>query len=237
MSLQNVTGNKKKKLHNELTQLDRQLLIYEIFYFCESISYEEITSRIPIGIRMIQRDVDDLMAAGLITVRYDKSWKAYVHVDEKKDTVNARIENFSAKKKQHIERLARIGKLMLELESDDVEEFNWENWWEDDEQPFDRSKYRSCREYYFSMFPNATLRMMQHDFDELCRIGYPITYIREIDMYEKFDLENVFEVGLRNDFGVRMVDGKLVLTGECERETDGLAMLWEEYKSYIEEKS
>jgi hypothetical protein len=87
------------------------------------------------------------------------------------------------------------------------------------------------------MFPNATLRMMQHDFDELCRIGYPITYIREIDMYEKFDLENVFGIGVREDFGVRMVDGKLVLTEGFERQTDGLADHWEEYKDYIEEKS
>jgi hypothetical protein len=237
MSLQNVTGNKRKKLHNELTQLDRQLLIYEIFYFCDSVCYEEITNRIPIGIRMIQRDVDDLMAAGLIAVRYDKSSKAYVHVDERKDTVSARIDNFSAKKKQHIERLSRIGKMMFELENDDVAEFHDENWWDEEEQPFDRSRYRSCREYYFLMFPNATLRMMQHDFEELCRIGYPISYVREIDMYEKFDLEDVFGTGLREDFGVRPVGGKLVITGDCERETDGLANRWEDYKAYIEEES
>jgi hypothetical protein len=235
MSLQNVTGNKRKKLHNELTQLDRQLLIYEIFYFCESVSYEEITNRIPIGIRMIQRDVDDLMAAGLIKVRYDKSLKAYVRVEEKKDTVSARIDNFSAKKKQHIERLSRIGKLMFELENDDVAEFHDENWWDEEEQPFDRSRYRSCREYYFLMFPNATLRMMQHDFDELCRIGYPISYVREIDMYEKFDFEDVFGTGLRMDFGVRPVGGKLVITGGCERETDRLASRWEDYKDYYDE--
>jgi hypothetical protein len=56
-------------------------------------------------------------------------------------------------------------------------------------------------------------------------------------MYEKFDLENVFGIGVREDFGVRMVDGKLVLTEGFERQTDGLADHWEEYKDYIEEKS
>ena len=224
MSLDNLQGKKRHKPNNQLTQLDRQLLIYEIFYFCQEISFEEIRSRIPIDIRTMQRDIADLTAAGLISVRYAKDVNAYVHVPIKENPPTDKKAEYSIKKQQHIERLARIGKLMFELKSDEVAEFS--NYGE----TFDRSKYRSCREYYFEMFPEATPRMMQHDFEELRRIGYRIDYIREIDMYEMYVTGNI-----REDFGIREVDGILLLTEGFELDKDGLWMDWEAYKWDIEE--
>jgi hypothetical protein len=229
MSLQDLQGKKKDKLHNQLTQLDRQLLIYEIFYFCKEICYKEITDRIPeLGVRMIQRDVTDLKAADLINVRYDRDLKAYVHLKKRKDVKEKQVE-YSEKKKKHLEQLARIGKLMFEMESDNVVDDFWGA--EKEEFIFDRSKYRSCKDCYFEMFPDATLRMMQHDFEELRRIGYPVIYVRELDLYEQFDLDDVFH-GVRNDFGVRLVDGQLVMIEGYEHYTNNLANEWDAFKRF-----
>jgi predicted DNA-binding transcriptional regulator YafY len=104
MPLQNIQGKRKDKPKNQLTQLDRQLLIYEIFYFSEEISYKEITDRIPtLGVRMIQRDVADLQAAGLIYVKYDRDANAYVHVKKRED-VQEKPKEYSEKKKKHLEQ-------------------------------------------------------------------------------------------------------------------------------------
>jgi hypothetical protein len=225
MSIQDLQGKKKDKPHNQLTQLDRQLLIYEIFYFCKEICYKEITDRIPaLGVRMIQRDVADLKAAGLINVRYNRDVNAYVHV-KKRENDQEKQEEYSEKKKKHLEQLARIGKLMFEMESDNAADDLWGA--DKEEFTFERSKYRSCKDCYFEMFPDATLRMMQHDFEELRRIGYPVIYVRELDLYEQFYADD-----LRNDFGVRLVDGKLVIIEGYEHETNNLAMEWDNFKTF-----
>ncbi len=43
----------------ELSKIERQLLLYEIFLHCEVTEFAEITSRLPINKRMIQRDIVD----------------------------------------------------------------------------------------------------------------------------------------------------------------------------------
>ena len=41
----------------ELSQTDRQLLLYDIFFRSQQVEYEDITSRLPIGKKMVQRDI------------------------------------------------------------------------------------------------------------------------------------------------------------------------------------
>ena len=62
----------------KLTSTDRQLLLYDIFRNCEQVSYEERTVRLPIGRKMIQRDIGTLTDAGLICVKYSRKAKAYI---------------------------------------------------------------------------------------------------------------------------------------------------------------
>lgn len=41
----------------ELSQTDRQLLLYDIFFRSQQVEYEDITSRLPISKKMVQRDI------------------------------------------------------------------------------------------------------------------------------------------------------------------------------------
>ena len=41
--------------NDRLTSTERQLLLYDIFRRCQQISYEEITTRLPLGRKMVQR--------------------------------------------------------------------------------------------------------------------------------------------------------------------------------------
>lgn len=63
----------------QLNPTARQLLLYDIFKGSEEVTYEDITSRLPIGKKMVQRDVKILTDAGLIRIRYSKKNKSYVH--------------------------------------------------------------------------------------------------------------------------------------------------------------
>ena len=56
----------------ELSQTDRQLLLYDIFFRSQQVEYEDITSRLPVGKKMVQRDIKTLTDAGLIRIKYSK---------------------------------------------------------------------------------------------------------------------------------------------------------------------
>lgn len=55
-----------------LIPTERQLLLYDIFIGSEQVEYEDITSRLPIGRKMVQRDIKALTDAGLIRIKYSK---------------------------------------------------------------------------------------------------------------------------------------------------------------------
>ena len=103
----------------ELSKIERQLLLYEIFLHCEVTEFAEITSRLPINKRMIQRDIVDLREAGLVDVVYSKKERGYV----KKDTPRFH-EHAAGKRRQSLKRLYRLGTLMTELENEDIAD--WE---------------------------------------------------------------------------------------------------------------
>ena len=63
----------------ELSQVERQLLLYELFLFDEeSVIRELIKHCIPIPVRMLQRDPMHLTDAGLICVRFSQKEAAYI---------------------------------------------------------------------------------------------------------------------------------------------------------------
>lgn len=57
----------------ELIPTERQLLLNDIFKGSLQVEYEDITSRPPIGKKMVQRDIKILTDAGLIRIKYSKN--------------------------------------------------------------------------------------------------------------------------------------------------------------------
>ena len=175
----------------ELTKTDRQLLLYDIFRGSRQIAFEDITSRLPVNKKMIQRDMKDLTAAGLICVRYSRKEGAYI-----KDTENPLILDESIKGKRHIHltKLRRIGILMDQLYMDTDSDY-WD----------DKDDYFSCKKCYYQLFPDSTERMRQRDFAQLNRIGYWIRYDNYDRRYKMWGSND-----LREDFGVYKENGKLM---------------------------
>ena len=63
----------------ELTPTDRQLLLYDIFKGSQQVELADITSRLPMGRKMIQRDMKTLVDAGLMEVCYCAKQKGQPH--------------------------------------------------------------------------------------------------------------------------------------------------------------
>lgn len=174
----------------QLTSTDRQLLLYDIFRCCEQISYEEITVRLPVGKKMIQRDIGALTDAGLICVKYSRKAKAYFHSEQPP----VFCKDAKGKRYAHLKKIKRIATLMTELETDE------NSCYEDDGDDYD-----SCKKCYYELVPDANEKMRQRDFVQLNRIGYRIRYDNTERRYKMWS-----GVELREDFGVYRENGKLM---------------------------
>lgn len=202
-----------------LTKLERQLLMYDIFYHCTVIEFVEITNLLPINKKMIERDVKDLTDAGLISVTFSKKENGYIHSGEPKFCETETNE----RRKEHLTRLARLATLMRELDS------NWSDEHEedlellarggDDEDPdlleyLEETKddYYTAVESYYEIFPDLPEDAWKQDFEVLENIGYTF-YRTERGNYRTGEMFNHYYCGqmLLEDFGVRRrEDGKLV---------------------------
>lgn len=176
----------------ELSQVERQLLLYELFLFNEeSVTRELIKRCIPISDRMLQRDLKHLTEAGLICVHYSKKEAAYIqHHSEARFNPN----NVTGRRLLYLKRLCRIGLLMRELGNDPL----------DEDEIFDNKKLKSIKKNYEELFPEIPDRTRQRDFTVLRNIGYPIKYIREYRYYNAWDYTE-----FRDDFGLFWEDGVL----------------------------
>lgn len=177
----------------KLSKTERQLLLYDIFFHCQVTEYEDIYSRLPISQRMIQRDIIDLADAGLIRVSYSRQAGGYIEAGEA-----AFDENAVGKRHDHLKRLNRLGRLMRELDNEDVAQ--WEKEFDDETQERITAKVS-----YRMLFPGCSERTRQRDFETLCRIGYKVRY----DNAEHYYQTDFHEEGLREDFGVFRKDGHL----------------------------
>lgn len=175
----------------ELIPTERQLLLYDIFKGSLQVEYEDITSRLPIGKKMVQRDIKILTDAGLIRIKYSKKEKAYIHDSEHSPSFN---DNVKGKYRIHLMKLRRIATLMNELYMDT------RSYYEED-----GDAYYSCKTCYYELFPEANERMRQRDFKHLNNIGYTVTYNNYERRYKMWD-----GCYLREDFGVFLQDGKLM---------------------------
>ena len=177
-----------------LSQVERQLLLYELFIFNrELVSKKLIKNCLLISDRMMQRDIQHLTEAGLISVKYSRAEKAYIqHPEEAVFNPNGATGRWLL----HLERLNRIGTLMRELDNDNI----------DEDEIFDRTKLKSIKQSYEELYPGIPDRTRQRDFDVLRNIGYPIQYIRQ---YRYYNAWNWDFVQFRDDFGVYRENGVL----------------------------
>ena len=102
----------------ELNQIERQLILYDVFISLEEVTYGDIRFALPkVEKRTLQRDIKDLKDAGLICVSYSKERKAYIHLEmEQEENESKNInekDGISKKKKQHLVRLQRVTKCEL----------------------------------------------------------------------------------------------------------------------------
>ena len=176
----------------EIKQIERQLIIYDVFRYFEEVTFRDIEFVLPgLGKRMIQRDIRDLTDAGLIRVSYDRAKQAYVSPEDETDLSEAVAEekcreeickSEMAKKEKHYYRLRRLAFCMkLTYCADPVKE-------------------------YFEEFPEATERMRLRDFEVLRRIGYEAGYSREC---EGIIVDNNY-ANPYDGYGVSRKDGRLV---------------------------
>ena len=177
----------------QLKQIERQLILYDIFQQNnEDTRLSTIMHHLPgLNVRTLQRDIRDLTDAGLLQVYFSRDKNAYINYDEYRDIscysegIQKRItkkrelagenEDVSVKKKEHLERLKRLTKLM----SCEV--------------------YEKAVELYFELFPEATERMRKRDFEVLRHIGFYAGFDSEENKYVLYRDERY---GIDNDYGV-----------------------------------
>ena len=176
-----------------LKQIERQLILYDIFQQNdEDTRLSTIMFHLPgMNMRTLQRDIKDLTDAGLLQVYFSRDKNAYINYDEYRDIscysegIQKRItkkrkiagenEDVSPKKKEHLERLKRLTKLM----SCEV--------------------YEKAVELYFELFPDATERMRKRDFEVLRHIGFYAGFDSEQNAYVIYRDE---AYGIDNDYGI-----------------------------------
>ncbi len=185
----------------KLKQIERQLILYDIFQQNdEDTRLSTIRFHLPgINMRTLQRDIRDLMDAGLIQVYFSRDKNAYINYDEYKDVsdysegIQKRIakkrkkagetKEVSPRKQEHLERLKRLTKLM------------------------GYEVYGKAEELYFKLFPEATERMRKRDFEVLRHIGFYAGFDKDENGYVIYRMEGY---GIDNDYGVRFRNGKMM---------------------------
>ena len=100
-----------------MEKIERQLRLYELVCGYAITSFEAIEEEFPnSGRRMIQRDLRDLKDAGLVSVNYVRKAQGYVK-EKQRPKFN---EDTEPRRKAHLKRLNRIGRLMSELYNEDI---------------------------------------------------------------------------------------------------------------------
>lgn len=166
----------------ELGQIERQLIVYDVFLTFDQITYGDIRFVLEkFERRTLQRDIRDLIDAGLLLVKYNKRENAYEHMGDPTGEINYR-NGISNKKIQHLKRLQRLaGCMTLISESDPVGT-------------------------YFKMFPQASERMRQRDFETPRNIGFEAGYNRH---YKNFEVINNMN-GPYDGYGIFIENGKMM---------------------------
>ena len=166
-------------MEEKMPRIERQLRLYELVCGYAITSFEAIEKEFPnSGRRMIQRDLRDLKDAGLVSVNYVRKAQGYVK-EKQRPEFN---EDTEPRRKAHLKRLNRIGRLMRELYNEDIP--LWEK--KDNEEEGDVRDYVTSKDSYNELFPGLSERTRQRDFEVLRNIGYDVSYDHQ-DHYFRLD--------------------------------------------------
>ena len=194
---------------NKLSKMTRQLKLYYILNEYRLASPKELMLELGIkNRRMLERDLKDLRASGLMDAQYDRKMKIYYIEDASFD------ETTDGPRRAHLLRLLRLGTLIDQLSMTDY--FNIEYYEdalkdyqeikttmkehpatsqeerEDMMEELEDAKERvkdladSLREFdlvgeYYELFPESNERTRQRDFEEINRIpGFHLYYDKRL---------------------------------------------------------
>ncbi|MCI9592027.1 MAG: hypothetical protein HFG42_16080 [Lachnospiraceae bacterium] len=151
----------------KLTKLERQLKLYEILLPCAIAEFTAVCQVYPYNKRLLQRDLADLRDGGLVAVKYSRKGKGYV-----KTGIPEFKEDVPPRRKAHLRRLNRLGRLMSELANEDIP-----LWMKKDNQTDGCVKeYVTAKDCYQELFPGLSERTRQRDFEMLQKLGHQIFY-------------------------------------------------------------
>ena len=159
------------------TKTQRQLLLYEIIYTNHEIIVDELMRRLKVSKKTIQRDIEDLTAAGLIKLVYSRKDNSYTR-ESATDVIS---EPEGTHRYAHLKKLRRLTMFMKELS--EASDYGYDE------------KY-NCRERYFELFPDVSERTRMRDYEILDKIGYTIRW----DEYEKRHIVQGFLYQGREEF-------------------------------------
>ncbi|MCH5267491.1 MAG: hypothetical protein J1E62_04020 [Lachnospiraceae bacterium] len=143
---------------------NRILILFRLFYYCETVSYNLIKEYFPevekeAGRKMVRRYIRLLEEAGLIRLRYSKAERAYVPVDRSFVPQNGQF--YPAKlpdskpKRLYMEKIIRLCTLITEVML------------QEEEDPI---------AWYRKRYPELSDRTRQRDFKQLGEVGYMVEY-------------------------------------------------------------
>ena len=144
------------------TKTQRQLLLYEILYTSQEVIISDLMRKLQVSKKTIQRDLADLMDAGLIKLTYSKKDNSYRH----EEAINSIFEPNGTARYAHLKKLRRLAIFMGELS---------------DNSDYNFGETYNCRTRYFELFPDVSERTRMRDYETLKQIGYMIQW----DEYEK----------------------------------------------------
>lgn len=170
-------NNKESVILISSTNLDNIMEFYhalpwEMGFVCDA--YQAITSLTEIrqvcpyhNMRMLQRDLADLRDGGLVSVKYSRKGRGYV-----KTGIPKFNENVPPRRKAHLRRLNRLGRLLSELKNEDIP-----LWMKKDNQADGcMEQYVTAKDCYQELFSGLSERTRQRDFETLRRLGHQISY-------------------------------------------------------------
>ncbi len=161
---------------NGLPRIERQLRLYECVCRCEITMFGIVCEFFPYNMRLLQRDLADLRDAGLVAVKYVKKARGYI-----KTGVPAFTQKAAPRRRAYLVRLNRLGRLMSELENEDV---SWEEKKENRENG-EEQEYFTAKDSYNQLFPGLSERTRQRDFEVLRNIGYWVRYNAEEHCFDQ----------------------------------------------------
>ncbi|MCR5685892.1 MAG: hypothetical protein K6G81_10825 [Lachnospiraceae bacterium] len=183
------------------SKLKRQVLLLVIFGHVNSIiDLEVINKSVPMNIRTLQRDINELSEAGFLDVSFDRVGKCYqgeVYIPET-------FSGIPDEKRKYYQNMARFVRIIFDMECLTYSEIDealfqlhyykdmYEFWIEDDKygpepkcEDLKIDESLSADKAYYRMFPQLGKKDFEKDCEFLRDIGYPIEYDEELDVYYK----------------------------------------------------